>query len=175
MTTETTTFFTYSKEQFEEVISYFDNQSIKDIYTLIQNKVSNNCQVFRTAVLRRIVSYKIGENWWFEDTDTRELVAIWKLVLASKKIEYGEESIDKYSYERLELMEKKVAEGKINENDYIKRCKLINRQREIDKVLIDSCACCCIGSKTTWENDSPLRIVCLPCGWDSRSQCVKFT
>ena len=183
MTTETTHFFTYNKKQFEEVISYFDSQSIKDIRVLIEKQMSNTSTSpeLKDAVSRRVISYKTGRNWWFKDDEdqtsktTQELVAIWKLVLASKKEDYGEETIDNYSYERLELIEKKVADGKINENDFKVMCESIKRQKEIDEVLIDCCACCCIGSRTIWEKDSPLRILCLPCGWDSHSVCVKFS
>ena len=176
--------FLYEMEKFDlEIISYFKTHTTADIKNYIDDEMERSSKTFKSAVLRRIVSYKIGKSWWLEDETicsrskvTRELVAIWILVIKIKKLCYGNQSVEDYAQDRLADVEKDLADGKFNEQTYIEKCNWIKHLKETDEELLDCCICSPIGSMNSpigWSN-TILRIVCLPCGWDSDSTCVRL-
>lgn len=177
-----TDYFAYNKDEFElNIISCFKNFPTSDMREFIDIEMGPNCgQTFKNSVFRRIISYKVGKNWWFKVDDscrrsvvTRELVAIWKLVISHKRIayEFDGQTIEAYCQDRLADVEKDLADGKFNEQTYIDKCNWIKHLKETDEELLDCCDCCPIGS----FNSQVLNIICMPCEWDIKSSCVKFT
>jgi hypothetical protein len=130
--------FSYNKNNFEiDVISCFKNLDSISIKKFIDIEMDNCCQTFQKNVYRRIISYKIGKSWWLEDDTvcnrskvTRELVAIWILVIKIKKLCYGNQSVEDYAQDRLADVEKDLADGKFNEQTYIEKCNWIKHLKE---------------------------------------------
>ena len=107
---------------------------------------------------------------------TRELVAIWKLVIIMKRTAvYDTKSVEEFAHEQLAVVEKKLADGEINEQTFIEKCNWIKHLKDLDEALMDACSCCPIGSMNPNSGgENVLRIACLPCAWDAQSTCVKF-
>ena len=111
-----TDLFTYSKEQFTDLISLFNYYTAPEIKKMfIELFMTNNTATFKKAVLRRIIAYKTNQPWWIEQNDfcnrteiTKELVAIWKLYIASTRTVYQNENqtVEEYAHDRLEDLEK---------------------------------------------------------------------
>ena len=175
-----TELFRYDKDEFEQdIISFLKNTDTTFIRQLVDGEMGNCCQTFKNAVFRRIISFRVGKNWWLKDDEicrrskiTSELVAIWKLVIAHKRIiyEYEEQTVEEYSHERLADVEKDFADGKFNEQAYIDKCNWIMHLKNVDENLLGCCDCSPIGS----INSQILYIVCMPCLWDKNATCVKF-
>ena len=181
-----TDLFIYNKEDFGADILYY----LKECFTTVELKkfidttIETGSATFRSAVYRRIISFRVGkEDWWLSMADihnctkiAKELVAIWKLVITMKRnIIYDKMSVEDYAHERLEAVEKRLVDGEINEQTYIEKCNWIKHLKEIDEAQMDCCSCCPIGSMNPHEGGEPvLRIMCLPCDWDRDSTCVRF-
>ena len=179
-----TDLFTYDKEDFASNVLFFlkDNFAPNDIRNFIDAEIQSACPSFKTAVFRRIIAFRVGKEWWLPMAEmcnrtkiTRELVAIWKVVVSMKRAIYDNQSVVEYAHERLADAETKLADGKINEQTFIKKCNLIMHVKEKDEALMDCCSCCPIGSMNPQGGNPVLHICCLPCGWDANSTCVRFT
>jgi len=179
-----TDLFIYDKEDFASTVVYcWKGTSSVDIRELIDVEFPTASKTFRNSVFRRIIALRVGGDWWLEDSSicnhtktTRELVAIWKIVLSIMRYAvYSTISVNEFASERLAEVEIRVMSGEINEQTYIEHCDWIKKCKEKDEALMDCCSCCPIGSMNQQEGGKAvLRIMCLPSGWDVNSTCVRF-
>ena len=95
------------------------------------------------------------------------------MIIMKRQI-YDTQSVVEYAHERLADVEKKLTDGEINEQTYIEKCNWIKHCKEMDEALMDCCSCSPIGTINAHEEGEDLRILCLPCGWDANSTCVRF-
>jgi len=177
--------FIYGKGTFENIVFAFfkETYTATEIKDMINANIRTGGSAFKNAVYRRIISYRVGnDDWWLSMEEirnrtkiTRELVAIWKLMINIKRVIYSDISVEDHGHNKLEALEKKLADGEINEQTYIKDCNFIRLIKEIDEQLLDCCPCCPIGSMNPQSGGEPvLRIMCLECDWDKDSTCVQF-
>jgi len=180
-----TDLFIYRKGIFENIVlSFFKkNYTATEIKDIINANIRTGGSAFKNAVYRRIINYRVGkDNWWLSMEEirnstkiTRELVAIWKLVINIKRGIYSDISVEDFGHNKFEALEKQLVDGEINEQTYIEECNFIKLIKEVDEQLMDCCSCCPIGSMNPHEGGEPvLRIMCLPCDWDRDSTCVRF-
>jgi len=176
--------FEYVKEEFETHILYHFKSGNKytaaEIKRIVYEEIALDDDKFKADVFRRIISFRTGRDWWLEPKDfskstqvARELVAIWKIMVHIIESSYEDTSVEEFAQERLNDVEIDLADGKINEQTYIEKCNWIMKLKDIDEELLNVCSCCCIGSITPKVNEK-LKIICLPCGWNKDSTCVKF-
>lgn len=176
--------FIYDKEDFENecMFHFTDNFTPRSIKSFIDANMEHATASFRSAVYRRIISCKVGKEWWLNENDlnnhtkiTRELVAIWKLVISLKKLVYDDQTVEQFAQNRLAEVEKMLADGEINEQTFIEKCNWIMEVKNSDEALVNCCPCNPIGTMNpTLSASNVLRIVCLPCGWDNAATIVKF-
>jgi hypothetical protein len=136
-----TELFKYDKDEFEQdITSCLKNADTTYTRQLVDVEVGNCCQTLKSAVFRRIISFRVGKNWWLEPDEicrrskvTSELVAIWKLVTAHKRMvyDYEEQTVEEYAHERLADVEKNFADGKFNEQAYIDKCNWIMHLKKV--------------------------------------------
>jgi hypothetical protein len=164
-----------------DILYILKNCTSAEIKEIIEIEIENACTSFKKAIYKRIISFKVGNEWWFEGTNhnaktTRELVAIWKLTINLKKQTiYNNISVADYSHERLQEVEQSLKNCEITEQTYIEKCNHIMRCKEKEEALMNCCSCTVIGSNLLHESDENiLRIICLPCDWDANSACLKF-
>ena len=180
-----TDMFVYRKGTFEKIVlAFFKREyTATEIKEIIDANIRTGGSAFKNAVYRRIISYRVGkDNWWLSMEEsrnrtkiTRELVAIWKLMVNIKTGIYSDISVEDFGHNKFEALEKQLVDGAINEQTYIEECNFIKFMKEVDEQLMDCCPCCPIGSMNLQSGGEPvLRIMCLECDWDKDSTCVQF-
>jgi uncharacterized membrane protein YwzB len=173
--------FMYNKEQFaKEVMIFFGtNVSAREVSDFIDDYMNQSSPTFRKSVFRRIMSFKVGNEFWAitetnNESLVRELVAIWKLYVRMTKGIFEEKTVEEFAQEKLENSEKQLEDGIINEQQYIDSCNWIMKRKEDDERIVDCCSCSPIGSMNKSTDDELiLRIVCLPCDWNKDAKPVR--
>jgi hypothetical protein len=167
----------------KDVMIYLKHLNATSINTLINENFDKYSKQTRKNILKRILKYINGFDWWELDKVPDlaiELTLIWKLSLKVMKgyFELQEDGLLGEAQRELERLETDLEAEKINEQQYIERCNYVRNKKDTEECLMNVYVCSLLGKINpaikeyddgTRTKTLALRIMCLPCGWSGAS------